>query len=212
MTAQIGDIYKYKRKEFSIVALSNAIQFDPKEYGLEPHARSTACWRGYWCEYNIVDDELLLQNLYIFNADGKYPPLNGIEISPQEYQECTAYSFKNKKGEKVMRPKHMGHRVYKNVNMPIPYTGKILLGDGFMHEYYIHMGFQRGWAYRELVEFVFEDGVLLECNDLSHIAKAQRDAIKKHGEDSRYPDDGDIPKFVNKSFSLDYEDKAWWTE
>ena len=154
----------------------------------------------------------LLQNLYIFNADGKYPPLNGIEISPEEFQECTAYSLKNKKGEKVMRPKHMGHRVYKNINMPISYTGKILLGNGFMHEYYIHMGFQRGWAYKELVEFIFEDGVLLECNDLSHIAKAQRDTIKKHGEDSPYPDDGDIPKFVNESFSLDYEDKAWWME
>ena len=35
MTAQIGDIYKYKKKEFSIVALSNAIQFDPKDYAIK---------------------------------------------------------------------------------------------------------------------------------------------------------------------------------
>ena len=209
MTAQIGDIYKYKRKEFSIVALSAPIQFEPKDYGLEPHASSTACWRGYWCEYNITDKKLFLQNLYLFNADGKYPPLNGIEVSPQEYQECICYSIKSEKGEKVKRPKHMGHRVYENINMPISYTGKILLGDGFMREYYIHMGFQRGWAYRKLVELIFENGVLLECNDLSHLAKEQREAIKKQGKDPRYSDDGNIPKFVTNSFSLDYAENLY---
>ena len=56
MTAQIGDIYKYKKKEFTVVALSSVMLFDPKNYGMEPHASSTACWRGYWCEYAIEDD------------------------------------------------------------------------------------------------------------------------------------------------------------
>ena len=154
MTAQIGDIYKYRKNEFTIVALSNALHFNPKEYGLEPHVRSTACWRGYWCEYNITDDGLFLQNLYLFNSEGNYPPLNGIEVSPQEFKEYDCYNFKKKKSEKVTRPLYMGHRVYKNVNMLIPYTGKILLGDGFLQEYYIHMGFQRGWAYQKLIELV----------------------------------------------------------
>ena len=106
----------------------------------------------------------------------------------------------------------MGHRAYKNVNMPIPYTGKILLGDGFLQEYYIHMGFQRGWAYQKLIELIFKEGILLECNDLSHIAKAQRENIKNQGKDSRYSEDSNILKFVNESFSLDYADKAWWME
>ena len=210
MTAQIGDIYRYKRKEFSIVALSAPIQFDPKDYDLEPHTSSTACWRGYWCEYNITDEKLFLQNLYLFNADGKYPPLKGIEISPQEYEECVFYRHNSKKRKKTKMPKHMGHRVYENINIPISYTGKILLGDEFLDEYYVHMGFQRGWAYQRLVELIFENGNLVECNDLSHLAKEQREAIKKQGKDSRYPDDGNIPQFVTDSFSLDYADKAWW--
>ena len=37
MTAQIGDIYKYKKKEFTVVALSSVMLFDPKNYGMEPH-------------------------------------------------------------------------------------------------------------------------------------------------------------------------------
>ena len=107
---------------------------------------------------------------------------------------------------------HFGHRVYKDVNMPIPYTGKILLGDGFMQEYYIHMGFQRGWAYKKLIELVFEEGILLECNDLSHIAKAQREAMAKGNINPRRPGGDNILKFVEDSFSLDYADKAWWME
>lgn len=31
MTAQIGDIYKYKNKEYSIVAMSSPINFKPED-------------------------------------------------------------------------------------------------------------------------------------------------------------------------------------
>ena len=158
MTAQIGDIYKYQKKEFTVVALSSVMLFDPKNYGMEPHASSTACWRGYWCEYAIEDDELLLNDLYLYNSDDKYPSLNGVEVSLPEFKE-----YKCQGGKKIIMKAHFGHRVYKDVNMPIPYTGKILLGDGFMREYYIHMGFQRGWAYKKLIELVFEEGILLNA-------------------------------------------------
>lgn len=210
MTAQIGDIYQYHNKNYTIVALSSGILFDPKNFGLEPHARFTACWRGYWCEYAIIDDELVLKDLYIFNLDEKYPSFNGVEVSPPEFEEYERYSGNVKKSEKVTLPAHFGHRVYRDVNLHIPYTGKILLGDGFMKEYCINMGFQRSWAYKELIELIFEEGLLLDCNDLSHIAEAQREAMKKRNEDPQHPDGGNIPKFVEDSFSLDYADKAWW--
>lgn len=210
MTAQISDKYKYQKKEYTIVALSSAIHFDPKNWGLEPHTSSTACYRGYWCEYAVEDEELLLKNLYLFNIDDKYPSFNGVEVSPPEFKEYEGYMGNGKKRKKVIRPAHFGHRVYKNVNLSIPYTGKILLGDGFMREYYIHMGFQQAWAYEKLIELVFEEGVLLECNDLSHIAKAQREAMKERGDNLRYPESDNVAKFVEDSFSLDYADKAWW--
>ena len=205
MTAQIGDTYQYQKKEFTIVALSSAMLFDPKDFGLEPHASSTACWRGYWCEYAIDNEQLLLRNLYLFNSDNKYPPFNGVEVSPPEFKEYTNHGRK-----KLTMPAHFGHRIYKDVDMPIPYTGKVLLGDGFMREYYIHMGFQRSWAYKELIELVFEEGILLECNDLSHIAKAQREAIAQGTIDPRRSSGSGMRKFVEDSFSLDYPDKAWW--
>ncbi len=210
MTAQIGDIYKYQKKDYSVVALSSPNLFDPKNYGLEPHPSSTACYRGYWCEYAIDDGELILKDLYLFNKDENYPPLNGIEVSPQEFREYEGYVGSNKKPKKIIRPAYFGHQVYRDINLLIPYTGKILLGDGFMQKYYIHMGFQRAWAYKELIELVFEEGLLIECNDLSYIAKAQREAMEKQKKDPRYPHDGNILKFVEDSFSLDYSEKVWW--
>ena len=203
MTAQIGDIYKYHKKEYSIVALSAPKLFSPKDYGLETHPSTTACWEGYWCKYVITDSELRLKHLYIFNKDGNYPVLNGVKAFPpkEEYK---------KKRQKMSLADYFGHYTYKNLNLSIPYTGKILLGRDFIDEYYIHMGFQRGWAYKELMEFVFEAGVLLECNDLSHVAELQREIMEQQKINPRHPDDSDIVKFIDTSFSLDYSDKAWW--
>ena len=207
MTAQIGDIFKYQKKEYTVVALSNGQLFDPKNYGLEAHARCTACYRGYWCEYGVDDESLMLRDFYMFNLDGNYPPLNGIQIAPQEFEECQCYVGENK-WEKSTMPAHLGHQVYRNVNLLLPYTGKILLGRDFMGEYYIHMGFQRGWAYRRLIELEFDEGLLLESHDVSHIARAKREEIKQQRDDPRYPD----KKIIDESFSLDDTDKIWWLE
>lgn len=209
MTAQFGDMYTYKQKSYTVIATSDAFPFRPKEYGLEPHCSCTACYRGYWCEYAIIDDQLVLQNLYLFNRDGAYPPINGVEVEPQEFIEHDC-STSNGRNQIIKLPKLFGHRIYKNVNLPILYSGKILLGNGFLHEFYVHMGFQRGWAYQELIELCFEEGILVESYDLSHIAKEKRQSLEQQNVNLRYPDDTDIPQFVEDSFSLGYPEKAWW--
>ena len=103
----------------------------------------------------------------------------------------------------------MGHRVYENVQLLIPYTGKILLGKDFLREYYIHMGYQRPFAYKTLMEFIFEDGIPLDIIDHSETAEKIRESI-----DPKNPmwelGAGSIPQFVEDSFSLDYKTKAWW--
>ena len=181
MTAQIEDTCMYERHNYKILALSSKMLFKPQDYGMEPHMRTTSCWRGYWCEYIISDGELLLGNLYFHNSHGDYPPFNGVEVSPPEFKEVVSYCQNVEKPEMDTIPAHSGHRIYKEVNIQIPYTGKILLGDGFMREYMFNRGFQRRWAYEKLIELVFEKGVLLDCNDLSHIAKARREEMKNKG-------------------------------
>lgn len=207
MTAQIGDIYKRHNDEYTIVAISAPLSFDPKNYGLEPHPSSTACYRGYWCEYDITDDGLFLENLYLFNGDGNYPEFLGKSIAPIEYQECDCYRGKKKTRKKI--PRHMGHRVYKDVHLLIPYTGKVLLGKDFLREYYIHMGYQRPFAYKTLVEYVFEEGIPLDIIDHSKTAEKLRESIDLKDPMWKYREQ-DIPQFVEDSFSLDYKTKAWW--
>ena len=211
MTAQIGDIYKYRDKKYHLVAMSAGMPFDPRQHGLEAHASSTACYRGYWSEYAIDEDILVLKDLFLFNIDGNYPPLNGVEVSPQEFEDLTVYKGGFHKPQTLSRPAHLGHRVYRDVDMLIPYTGRILLGDGFLKEYYIHMGFQRAWAYKKLLEFVFEEGILVGCNDLSHYAESARRAMNEWNYDPSHPE-GNTPHFVEDSFSLDYPDKVWWDQ
>ena len=177
MTAQIGDIYKYQSKEYDMVALSMPLPFHPKNYGLEPHASCTACYRGYWCEYEI-SDELALKDLYLFNIDGNYPPLNGVDISPPEFVECKTYAGSGKGWVNAMRPAYLGHRVYKDVHLPINHTGRVLLGRKSVPTYHIHGVWDTPWQYTDLQEFVFEDGILMDIIDQSETARDIRKVIR----------------------------------
>ena len=191
MTAQIEDIFYYKRQEHSLVAISDDIGFKPQMYGIKPSSVFTACWAGYWCEYSITTKGLFLKNLYIHSKNEKYPPINGVEVTEVSDDDW-----------------RMGHNVYKNLKLPMKYTGKILLGNDFISRYYIHMGYQRSWAYKHLYEFEFKDGKLINRIDLSDTAAKQRAILDASDIDPRYPDGGDIFKFVEDSFSLDYSVKA----
>lgn len=195
MTAQIGDSFKFDGQDYTIVALSEYIRFDPREYGITPEAACTACWAGYWCAYNIKEDGIYLEDLYINSKDDYYPEILGVNpVSEEETGNKFSY---------------MGHHLYKGINLKMPYTGKLLVGKDFMHEYYIHMGYQRAWAYKTLIELVFESGVLIEKNDQSDIAEQIRKKIKN---EQRFEKKlrRNIPRFVDESFSLDYGIKAWW--
>lgn len=215
MTAQISDKYFYNGKEYCIVALSKTIGFNPEDYGLEPHTSSSACWRGYWCEYSIEDNHLMLKSLFLYNRDGNYPEFAGKTVIPEEYEKVLVCR-RGEEGEWIEsyedEPTYFEHRKYEDVDLILPYTGKILLGNGFIQDYYIHMGFQNGWAYEELIELVFEEGLLTENNDYSDIAKQQREYIDRTNSDPSHPDVDDIMGFVTNCFSLDYREKTWWLD
>ncbi|MBE6679053.1 MAG: hypothetical protein E7598_00865 [Ruminococcaceae bacterium] len=195
MTAQIGDRFKFDKSEFTMVAISEPLSFDPSKYGITPESVSTACWRGFWCVYNITDKGIFLEDLYINSKDDYYPEIEGVKPFFEE--------------DRNKRFAYMGHHLYKGLNIKLDYTGKILVGDGFIHEYYIHMGYQRAWAYKKLVELVFADGNLIEKNDHSKVAADIRKKIR-NDKDFDQKLHMDIPKFVEDSFSLDYKTKAWW--
>ena len=159
MSGQIADVYKYKNKSYHIIDSNPYTVFDPREYGLKPDTDCySACWRGYYSKFSIVEKRLFLNKLYIETEDGKYPPVAEVQVKfPNEVDYFTVFS------------------VYEDLSLFVPHTGKMLVGDEFLQEYYIHMGHQRIWAYQDVKEFVFKDGFLTEVNDLSSLAKKLRD-------------------------------------
>lgn len=195
MTAQFGNRFIYKGDNYSIVAISNPIQFNPLDYGIKPVACCTACWNGYWCDYRISTKGIMLQNLYINSEDDYYPEINNVSSE--------------KEGKKSFQ--YMGHHLYRNINIFMEYTGKILIGKDFIKKYYIHMGYQRAWAYEVLEELLFDNGKLVNTVDHSEMAKKLREELESREEKIKKTSDN-IQLFVEKSFSLEIKDKAWWIE
>lgn len=104
----------------------------------------------------------------------------------------------------------MSHYVYEHLNLTYAYIGKILIGKDFIRSYYIHMGFHRPWAYKDLLELLFENGKLVKTVDHSAIAEIMRADIQNNPEefDKKLHNEN----FVEESFSLDYSQKAWWID
>lgn len=185
MTAQIGSIFKLNGNRYNIVSKSRHIKFNPQEYGITPLSCCTACWDGYWCEYNITKEGILLENLYINSYDDYYPAINGIE---------PLYDEEN--GKFVT---HVGHRVYQGINLKCDYTGRIVVGREFLPEYYIHSGYQRGYGYEEVKELVLKNGDLVKVIDHSEEARKIREKMKADAE-SKNKKYIYLPNFLNGSF------------
>lgn len=196
MTAQRGDVYKHQKCQYSIVRMSPGTKFNPAEYGIIPKSICTSCWDGYWCIYGVVNGKFCLKDLYINAQNGCYPPIEGVLPDRRCRLLGRAYI------------KYDGYHRY-SLNMEIPYTGKILVGEGFLSKYYIHMGYQRPWAWEKLTEFLFLDGKLIEINDQSSIAAKIREKIQS-GYDLERISFGRRLGLVDASSLLDEETDVWW--
>lgn len=213
MTVQIGDICKYQQKDYWTVKLSGKCLFEPKHYGLEAHPSMTACYRGFWCEFSLENDALILHDLYLFNKDGYYPPLNGVDVSPQEFIEYERFSDNPKKREVITRPAHFGHRLYKDVHLPINYNGRILIGRAPKCTYHIDGIWDNPWQYSDLREFIFDDGILVDIIDQSETARDIRKVIRTLAR-SEPESRGTMGTFVRLDLGvLDLIGaNAWWIE
>lgn len=162
MTAQRGNIFKYQTEDYSIIRMNPGVNFSLKKYKLVPEAICTDCWNGYWYTYGIVNGKFCLRELYINTLGGCYPPIEG--VLPDRRRWWLGHTY----------IEYDGYHRY-SLNMEIPYTGKILVGDGLLWKYYTHGGYQRPWAWKKLTEMLFLDGKLIEVNDQSAVAAKLRE-------------------------------------
>ena len=139
-------------------------------------------------EYQITNNELSLKELYVdIYYDQKAPAING--VNPTLLSE-----------EASSLPTLFSHG-YRNMNLPIRFTGTILLKTDFIGEFSVQMGFHPTWGARKAIELVFEEGTLVKQRNVSKLMAEFRKLFIRV---DATPGQGETEKWGKENFASDY--------
>lgn len=192
MTAQIADRVDFGGAEYDIVGARGGRLFEPGEHQLRPSFISTACWRGYICWYQACGGSLRLARLLV----GPDSRLAGRKLRPGDVLLGVPLT-----GSDVLPG---GGMEAAGLDLPVAFTGGLLLGARFISSLYVHMGFHPAWKFRKVIELLLEDGLVTGTADRSAEIAAIRDRI----ENGEQPDP-DGPRggigWVKRTFGIGYD-------
>lgn len=165
MTAQMNDTVIYRGKGFNLVGIDGDGLFDPTKHGYSPRYICTALGRGYLAEYTIEVDRLVLSRLSMTVCkDDPMPPLLGVEAIGLEPSDPN-YDW--------IWP------VFEGLDIPVSFTGTLVLAHDFVEELYEHMGFHPDWKYREVIELTLKSGIVTRFFDRSLKMAKVRNRLKR---------------------------------
>lgn len=190
MTGQIPDTINFNGHDYSVGGLrvldprisgrddgsvhgAWKMLFDPSRHGMKVEHPNTACWRGYVSHFSFINDQLYLSSLELSTPD---PPKMLLGHAPMSVKVVTRWDVK-----------------YRNIQHPIGFTGELLVGDDFIRDLYVHMGFQPAWKYKKVLHFVIDQGHLVQYQDRSTEAADFRDSFGHRAK-------GSIPYHYSLSF------------
>jgi hypothetical protein len=184
VTAQIPDSFLLQEKKFSIVGINGSALFDPYAYKVDPLPRITSCWRGYVCTYKTLHNKLLLDTLQV-NLGDAGPAIH--DVQP------------------VFDPKSTFDNTYSDLDLPMDFTGGLLLAHGFIQQLYVHMGFHPAWKYETVFELVLSQGYVLETRDVSQQMSELRDRmIRRPLEPGAQSTKQELEGWIASTFKRDY--------
>jgi len=160
MTAQADDRFFYNDYEYWISAVQYPQAFfDIRCLGISPIWESTACYRGYKATFSVLEDKLVLKTLDTNNGNnGSAKPvvLNGFlpDVVNPNYVNEDFIDFK------LWR--------YRDINLPIPYTGSLLITDNFIENRYVHGGHQSVLNHETVIKLRVIEGSLVEERNISN--------------------------------------------
>jgi len=192
MTAQINDTVFHRKIHYSLAGIHGSPLFEPGDHGLSPRMLSTACWRGYYAEYVILENHLFLQNLTM--GGSTIPTETAPETpGPQLFGATPVYD------------EDSFAWVYRDLREAVKFTGTLLLADQFIRELYVHMGFHPAWKYRDVREVRLEEGRLVGDQDLSaKMEQIRKRALTQPLEPGPGSSDEELDKWIEQSFSRDF--------
>jgi hypothetical protein len=98
-----------------------------------------------------------------------------------------------------------GRATYRDLAHVVEYTGGLLLGDGFIRELYVHMGFHPPHKYRVVHELLFERGRVTERHDRSAAMAAIRERLAGRPlQPGLEASDAELREWIAGTFRLDY--------
>lgn len=186
MTAQVSETVRLNSTNFALCGVRGEGLFNPEHHGLEPAAPHSACWRGFVCGYAVVDDHLVLERFQMWSEPVRWPhnraQLQGLFGPRPELDD--EHPWIDAKG----------------LSFPVPFTGGLLLGDDFIEELYVHMGFHAAYKYRQVLELTFESGLLLSKSDRS----IEMDEIRSREGRGDGKRSKDVIAWIHDCFRIDY--------
>lgn len=160
MTSQVSNTIGFQSNLYVVVDASNGYLFEPEALGFRPISLSTACYRGFICEYTIENDQLFLQNLEIstgvVDKKSRRPALDPLpelgHVKPNldysEVQDCAGR--------------------YENLRMPLAYSGSFLASRNKDNQYDYRMrGCARAWDYDTTILINTDSGKVASICDVS---------------------------------------------
>jgi hypothetical protein len=178
MTAQIPDKVIFKKNKYSLISMNGGELITPLQFGMIPEMIHTACYRGFHTTYEITSDGLYLRELTMKEKDDKFLPIGGV-LPEQERAGFEA--------------------VYHDLDVFVPFTGKIRLADGLIPEHCINMGFQSATAFKIVQDITLSGGKVVSVLDRSSEVEARRGEFKRRYESA------DIVDRLHMSFSRDMD-------
>lgn len=199
MTAQIPDKFVVGADEYHVIGWKGDKLPTPKDFGLVTGMWHTACYRGYVATWSVIHEKLHLTQLHIgtLYPDGSaWKPINGVEAEPF-YLETT----RMRDGKAVQEKMEYGWK-YNGLKIAVDFSGGFLVASGFIRALYVHMGFGKPYQYKQVREYLFQDGKLTNVVDQSDKAQAYRDRIAEKMEKT-------IAKWRDLSLWQQYKDDGF---
>ena len=93
-----------------------------------------------------------------------------------------------------------------NVGLPLPFSGGLLLGQGFIRKLYEHMRFDPAWKFEKVIELLFADGILTAAHDRSAEMAEIREIKAEAGEQTsrRFSSPEEIVGWIGSCFDRRY--------
>ena len=153
MTIQKLDIVVLDGHRHDVIHHNGGEPFVPADHGLRPTWSSSACWRGYWCAYDVRDGRIILDALHVNHQDSvpasqlKRPPsLNGVDAQRSTEPYITRWQ-------------------YDNVGLWLRYTGALRIGREPYREPRSAQHVVPVARFGKVLELAFEDGTLTSVQD-----------------------------------------------